>query len=110
MERERYDEAKELLTNLVLDRILANAPGLGRLRVDARLAGTPRTFVHYTHRARGRVGGIPSTLATVLHANRPVTPFPSLYLVGDTVYPGQGIPAVVLGALNVAERIAEKGR
>jgi phytoene dehydrogenase-like protein len=77
--------------------------------VEARLIGTPRTFARYTHRARGRVGGVPSTFSALLHALPPVTPFENLYLVGDTVYPGQGIPAVVLGALNVADRIAARG-
>jgi hypothetical protein len=28
-----------------------------------------------------------------------------LVLVGDTVFPGQGIPAVVQGALNIFEHI-----
>jgi C-3',4' desaturase CrtD len=106
MERERYEDAKEEVADAVLERI-ARGSGLGRLTVDARLTGTPRTFVRYTHRARGRVGGIPTTFSTLLNPTSPVTPFPSLFLVGDTVFPGQGIPAVVLGALNVADRITE---
>lgn len=104
MERERYDEAKEAVAEAILDRI-GRGSGLGRLRVETRLEGTPRTFVTYTHRTLGRVGGIPSTFQALARAVGPVTPFPGLYLVGDTVYPGQGIPAVVLGALNVVDRI-----
>jgi C-3',4' desaturase CrtD len=108
LERERYDEVREMIADAVLERIAAHS-GLGRFEVEARLIGTPRTFVRYTHRARGRVGGIPSTFSALLRALPPVTPFPNLYLVGDTVYPGQGIPAVVLGALNVADRIGGPG-
>jgi phytoene dehydrogenase-like protein len=109
MERERYDAAKEEVAEAILERI-ASGSGLGRLRVEARLEGTPRTFVRYTHRERGRVGGLPSTFATTLAPRAPVTPFDDLYLVGDTVYPGQGLPAVVLGALNVVDRIASSKR
>jgi phytoene dehydrogenase-like protein len=29
-------------------------------------------------------------------------------MVGDTVFPGQGTPAVILGALNVSKRIMDK--
>lgn len=105
VEKERYHETKEMVADAILDRI-ARASGLGRLAVAARLTGTPRTFVRYTHRSKGRVGGLPSTFSTLVNARPPVTPFPSLFLVGDTVFPGQGIPAVVLGALNVADRIA----
>jgi C-3',4' desaturase CrtD len=107
IERERYDDVREEVAAALLDRI-ANHSGLGRLDEAMRLTGTPRTFVRYTHRALGRVGGIPSTFGAVLRARPPVTPFPGFYLVGDTVYPGQGIPAVVLGALNVVERIGGK--
>jgi phytoene dehydrogenase-like protein len=33
------------------------------------------------------------------------TPFAGLYMVGDSVFPGQGTPAVMLGAWNTIERI-----
>jgi phytoene dehydrogenase-like protein len=33
------------------------------------------------------------------------TPFEGLYLVGDTVFPGQGIPGVTLSGINVYYRI-----
>jgi C-3',4' desaturase CrtD len=104
MERDRYDEAKQEVAEAALSRV-DEATGLGRLRVDAMLAGTPRTFVRYTHRAQGRVGGVPTTFGALARPLGPVTPFPSLFLVGDTVYPGQSIPAVVLGALNLVDRI-----
>lgn len=104
-ERERYDDVKETVANAILARIAAHAPGLGNLAVETQLTGTPRTFDFYTHRAFGRVGGLPSTFATLLRSVTPVTPFRGVYLVGDTVYPGQGLPAVVLGARNILGRM-----
>jgi C-3',4' desaturase CrtD len=103
-DRDRYDDTKRLVADAILDRV-AGSSGLGRLRVDALLVGTPRTFVRYTHRLLGRVGGVPTTFSALARPLAPTTPFPSFYLVGDTVYPGQGIPAVVLGALNVVSRV-----
>jgi C-3',4' desaturase CrtD len=108
-DRDRYEEAKREVADAILDRV-ASSSGLGRLRVDALLAGTPRTFVRFTNRALGRVGGVPTTFASLARPLASATPFPSLYLVGDTVFPGQGIPAVVLGALNVADRLAPPAR
>ena len=70
------------------------------------LAGTPDTFEFYTNRKNGFVGGIPHSIHTNLLFMTPnVTPFPNLYIIGDSVFPGQGIPAVVLGAMNVVNRI-----
>ncbi|MBN1448987.1 MAG: FAD-dependent oxidoreductase [Bacteroidetes bacterium] len=69
-------------------------------------SGTPRTFERYTRRADGMVGGIP------LHRRvfpfrypQSVTPFEGLSCIGDTFFPGQGIPGVTLGALAVHQRI-----
>ena len=56
-DRDRYEEMKGEVAEAVLDRV-ASASGLGRLRVEAMLSGTPRTFVRFTHRSRGRVGGV----------------------------------------------------
>ena len=70
--------------------------------------GTPLTFENYTQRHLGFVGGIPHSLRNnPLRLPSGVTPFPGFYLVGDSVFPGQGVPAVVLSALNATARIAE---
>lgn len=108
LEGAAYEEAKERVVEAILEHV-RNDSQLGRLAVQSRLSGTPRTFVRYTSRSRGRVGGIPSTFGALAAAAGPVTPFPGLFLVGDTTYPGQGIPAVVLGALNLSGRIGRAG-
>jgi phytoene dehydrogenase-like protein len=70
------------------------------------LSGTPQTYEFYTRREKGFVGGIPHSVKKPLITMPPnETPFPGLYMVGDTVFPGQGTPAVVLGALNVVDKI-----
>lgn len=104
LEGPAYEDAKERVVEAILERVTNNSQ-IGQFAVQSQLSGTPRTFVRYTNRTRGRVGGIPSTFGALAAAAGPVTPFDGLYLVGDTTYPGQGIPAVVLGALNVAGRI-----
>lgn len=69
--------------------------------------GTPRTFSFYTHRRNGWVGGIAHSVKNWMprwQAN--VTTLKEFYLVGDTVFPGQGTPAVVQSAINLCDRIA----
>lgn len=70
------------------------------------LPGTPNTFEFYTHRKNGMVGGIPHSIRnSFLRMPGSVTPFENLFMVGDTVFPGQGTPAVVLGAINLAKNL-----
>lgn len=65
------------------------------------LGATPRTFAFYTSRADGWVGGYPQTHP--LRTSSPRTGFSNLFRVGDTVFPGQSVPAVAMGGLRVAE-------
>lgn len=70
------------------------------------LTGSPKTFEFYTKRENGFVGGIPHSVENNLLKMTPnVTPFKNLYVTGDTTFPGQGTPAVILSALNTVERI-----
>lgn len=70
---------------------------------------SPRTFARFTRRPEGLVGGIPrrSGLAHYLDAG-PVEPLPGLWLVGDSVFPGQSTLATALGGTRVAEAIARR--
>ena len=69
-------------------------------------SGTPRSFARYTGRFEGMVGGIPLDRRIFpLAYPMPRSPFPGLYSLGDTFFPGQGIPGVTLGALAVAKRM-----
>jgi phytoene dehydrogenase-like protein len=76
----------------------------GRLRHV--LPGSPRTFQRFTRRTGGYVGGIPRR-AGLHHYFQlsPVQPADRLWLVGDSVFPGQSILAAALGGVRVAEAV-----
>jgi phytoene dehydrogenase-like protein len=106
-----YDAWKARVGPEVLAAIRASVPELQDLTPLRSEVGTPRTFRRYTNRVDGLVGGIP------LHRSifpwsypRPVTPFEGLSSIGDTFFPGQGIPGVVMGALALWRRWQEDGR
>ena len=69
-------------------------------------AATPRTFARFTARDRGVVGGVGqriSTFGPFGFANR--TPIARLWLVGDSVHPGEGTAGVSYSALTVVRQI-----
>lgn len=68
---------------------------------------TPRTFYEETRRRFGMVGGTGQTIeAFGPEALTHRTAVPNVYLVGDTVFPGNGVAAVTHSALVVANEIA----
>ena len=85
-----------------LGRALPEAPDA---LVHAEFA-SPRSFERYTRRARGAVGGAPVSRgnSTFLAVDADILG-PGLWVVGDSVFPGQGTMATVLSAIRVVERI-----
>lgn len=70
------------------------------------LPASPRTFERFTGRPGGYVGGVPRRAG--LHNYRGLSPkaiADDLYLVGDSVFPGQSTLATALGGQRVAELI-----
>lgn len=71
--------------------------------LDNIITGSPKSFIKYTNRFNGIVGGIPHSLKinpiNLLIAKSPIDNF---YMLGDTQFPGQGIAAVILGAQNLS--------
>jgi phytoene dehydrogenase-like protein len=68
------------------------------------LTASPRTFARFTGRPEGLVGGIPRTAG--LHNYTQLGPFEAardLYLVGDSVFPGQSTLATFLSGARTAE-------
>jgi phytoene dehydrogenase-like protein len=100
-DRQGYEARKAALTGQVLAAAEVALPGL---RDAARLVlpGTPVTFQRFTRRARGWVGGFPQTSLFRTWAPRLA---PGLWLVGDSVFPGQSVPAVALGGMRVARAV-----
>ncbi len=67
---------------------------------------TPCTCYEQTRRKLGMVGGVaqtPDVFGHVPFTHR--TPLPNLFLVGDTVFPGQGLDAVMQSALITANEL-----
>ncbi|MBE0699864.1 MAG: FAD-dependent oxidoreductase, partial [Anaerolineaceae bacterium] len=88
------------------ERILKAAEtALPSLRKSIRLClpATPLTFQFYTRRPMGMVGGFPQT--SLVKARGPATGLPNLWLVGDSVFPGQSTAGTTLGGWRVAENV-----
>jgi phytoene dehydrogenase-like protein len=67
---------------------------------------SPRSFRRYTRRTAGAVGGAPVSRSNCnFLAVDPGVLGPGLWVVGDSVFPGQGTMATVLSAIRVVERI-----
>lgn len=81
------------------------APEVGEAIVF-EMTASPRTFEQFTNRHLGYVGGIPRRRGLHNYSQlAPIEVADGLYLVGDTVFPGQSTLAVALGGLRVAEAI-----
>jgi len=98
------DDARALET--VWGRVHAALPELGA-GAEVIETATPRTFYERTRRRLGMVGGVGQSLE-VFGANALThrTTVPNLLMVGDTVFPGNGVAAVTHSALIVANEIA----
>ena len=70
------------------------------------MSGSPRTFVKYTGRHRGAVGGIPKTKGL---SNYPLFPemeiAKNLWGVGDSYFPGQSTYSTALSGVKVAQAL-----
>jgi phytoene dehydrogenase-like protein len=70
------------------------------------MPGSPRTFERFTSRHGGYVGGIPRRAGLSHYASLVPSPVArDLWLVGDSVFPGQSTLATAIGGTRVAEAI-----
>jgi phytoene dehydrogenase-like protein len=71
---------------------------------------TPRTFERYIGRLEGQVGGVPLRVRNFLFLSspsvlaHPIKPECKLILMGDTVFPGQGVVACSVSGIAAFER------
>jgi phytoene dehydrogenase-like protein len=100
-DRDAYQSRKQAYVDQMLQAAEVALPGL-RSGAKLILPGTPVTFQRFTRRADGWVGGFPQTN---LFRAWPARVRPGLWMVGDSIFPGQSTPAVSLGGLRVAEAI-----
>lgn len=77
-----------------------------RHKIRLKLPATPVTFQFFTRRHQGFVGGFPQR--SILTANSPRLPVENLWMVGDSIFPGQSTAGVTIGALRVAETILQE--
>lgn len=103
---ERYASRKQSYTQRILAAAERVLPGL-QAAAQLILPGTPVTFQRFTRRRWGWVGGFPQT--SLWRAWGPRLG-PNLWMVGDSIFPGQSTAAVALGGLRVADAIlADQG-
>jgi C-3',4' desaturase CrtD len=97
-DRSAYEALKDAYTGRVLAAAQLALPHV-RDASTLILPGTPVTFQRFTRRAWGWVGGFPQT--SLLRAWGPRLA-PGVWMVGDSIFPGQSTAAVALGGLRVA--------
>lgn len=97
-----YQARIEQYRDRLLDAVETVIPGL-RDKARLILPGTPAAFQRFTRRPGGMVGGF--ALTSLLRARGPQTGLPNLWLVGDSIFPGQSTAGVTAGALRVAAEV-----
>ncbi len=103
-----YEQKKSVYRDRLLQALGKALPEAPSNLVHAEFA-SPRSFARYTRRTQGAVGGPPVSRSnsTFLAVDADVLG-PDLWVVGDSVFPGQGTMATVLSAIRVVERITGK--
>jgi C-3',4' desaturase CrtD len=105
-DRAAYESRKGSYTERMLQVAEVALPGLRRAATLV-MPGTPITFSRFTRRVEGWVGGFPQT--SLFRTWEPRLA-PGLWMVGDSIFPGQSTAAVALGGLRVARALlAEAG-
>lgn len=97
-----YEEKRAVYQEKFLRAAESVLPGF-RQGIRFIMTGTPITFQRFTRRPRGMVGGFPQT--SLFAARGPHTGLKKVWLVGDSVFPGQSTAGVTAGGLRVAAEV-----
>lgn len=101
----RYKEQKWNLKTLI-EKKVCDTLGIMNEHVIESFAATPKTFKRYINRSQ--LGGNPLKMdVSLLSIPANDSPIEGLYHAGDTVYPAQGWPGVVMGAYNLLRTLHE---
>lgn len=103
-DRDEYDKLRIEYASKLITVAEKALPGL-RQAVRLSLPGTPVTFQRFTRRHLGWVGGFPQTNLFRLWGPRLGQ---GLWMVGDSIFPGQSIAASALGGMRVARNILQE--
>eukprot|EP00172_Hildenbrandia_rubra_P000800 Plantae.Rhodophyta-Hildenbrandia_rubra.ctg14524.p1 GENE.Plantae.Rhodophyta-Hildenbrandia_rubra.ctg14524~~Plantae.Rhodophyta-Hildenbrandia_rubra.ctg14524.p1 ORF type:complete len:561 (-),score=73.90 Plantae.Rhodophyta-Hildenbrandia_rubra.ctg14524:1646-3328(-) len=77
-----------------------------RSRAEVILEGTPLTHERYLRRSRGTYGPLVQASKGLLPGQRAIREVDALYCVGDSTFPGIGVPAVAASGFMAANGIA----
>ena len=99
-----YEERRQRYAEKLISAADRAIPGLSQA-ITLCKPGTPVTFEFYTRRPYGMVGGFPQT--NIFKARGPKTGLPNLWLVGDSIFPGQSTAGVTLGGMRVATAVIQ---
>ncbi len=100
-DRGAYEARKEEMARGMVSVAERAIPGL-REAIHLCKPGTPVTFQRFTRRRWGWVGGFPQTS---LFRAWPPRLMDGLWMVGDSIFPGQSTAAVALGGMRVARAV-----
>ena len=105
MERnsKEYREAKAEAVEVLWRAIERQIPDV-RERADIRMAGTPLTHERFLRRDRGTYGAFVAAGNGQLPGQK--TALPGLFCVGDSTFPGIGMPAVAASGLICAASLS----
>lgn len=104
-----YQEKKALAAEKILEELFKIYPEFKREDILLQHVSTPKSWQQWAHRKNGRVGGLPNTFSKIpIGVPQSRTPFKGLYLVGDTVFPGQGIAGVTLSGELAANHLLDE--
>ncbi len=108
LDKEDYKQKKEKVKEFILRKLYSYIPEFRFLKKSNIIVGTPKTFERFTGRYNGTVGGIPLIMDYVpFKYPYSFVNVEGIYLVGDSVFPGQGWPGVIIGVLNLLHQIED---
>lgn len=105
LSKEAYQAQKQAWQERMIQQVERLLPGF-RESAQFILGATPRTYQFYTRRQDGWVGGYPQVHP--LRTTSPKTPYANLWRVGETIFPGQSVPAVAMGGERVAALLLDQ--
>lgn len=101
-----YQKEKKLLEDWILKEVDYFFPFSD---VKFPTLGTPKTFEKFTSRFEGRVGGLVHSIKKppfLWPSGR--TSDPSFFLLGDTTFPGQGVPGISASCLSLYSNLKKE--
>lgn len=104
--KHEYDERRDQYAEQMIALAAHALPGFQQA-ICLTLPATPVTYAHWTGRERGMVGGFPQS--SILKARGSHTAIENVWLVGDSIFPGQSTAGVTMGGMRVAQDVIKAG-